>query len=457
MYPGQLVTIAIGVVGSCAIAACNLDVPDLNNADLKELQDHPTVAALESACTGLLIGNRRNLAFENGLVDQLGILGREVVNVDGADPRYVSEMLAGVLSRASPFGGNFWPMPYANIRLANLVLNGLDKVPDLSDEKKAAMRGFTETIEAMDLLEVIVTHDTNGAVIDTNHPLGEPLGDIVDLPIVYDEIVRLLDDATAQLDAGGTEFPFALSPGFRPSKTNRLDNPAGFRRFNRAIRARVAAYRGDYAAVLSALRDSFIDDKSAMPDFALGAYHVYTTINGDQTNGLINANIHVDPPVQAEAQMTPAGVIDARFTTKAGLDDSQNLVFNKLYSAPDSPVAIIRNEELILLRAEALFFGTPSDPEAAAAELNLVRTQSGGLPAIDPTTDPAAFTDALLYERRYSLLFEGGHRWIDLRRFHRLLPLDKPTDIRNVRYPIPIAESDARGDDRHCQLGSTDP
>ncbi|HSM17091.1 MAG TPA: hypothetical protein VK845_08885, partial [Gemmatimonadales bacterium] len=54
--------------------------------------------------------------------------------------------------------------------------------------------------------------------------------------------------------------------------------------------------------------------------------------------------------------------------------------------------------------------------------------------------------DELLYNKRYSLLFEGGHRWIDLRRYGKLgeLPRDLPTHTVFDRYPFPIAECDAR-------------
>ena len=47
---------------------------------------------------------------------------------------------------------------------------------------------------------------------------------------------------------------------------------------------------------------------------------------------------------------------------------------------------------------------------------------------------------------RYSLLFEGGHRWIDLRRYGRLdeLPLDLPSHQVNAIYPIPVDETAAR-------------
>jgi hypothetical protein len=52
-------------------------------------------------------------------------------------------------------------------------------------------------------------------------------------------------------------------------------------------------------------------------------------------------------------------------------------------------------------------------------------------------------------------MFEGGHRWIDLRRFGRPLPLDMPTHVQNVRYPFPQAECNARPNEPRCMLGST--
>jgi hypothetical protein len=127
-----------------------------------------------------------------------------------------------------------------------------------------------------------------------------------------------------------------------------------------------------------------------------------------------------------------------------------------IYTSPASPVSIIRNEELLLLRAEARFF--TGNAVGAMEDLNRVRTISGGLmPIAGVPVSEMAFVDALLYERRYSLAFEG-HRWIDLRRFGRELPLDIPTGegmhVRNVRYPLPLAECDARPGEPRCMLSS---
>ncbi|HET9990718.1 MAG TPA: hypothetical protein VFQ65_19445, partial [Kofleriaceae bacterium] len=99
----------IKLIALCvAVAGCNLDIGDLNNPSLDDLQNHPTAALVEAAATGLLIGNRVNVATEVGYVNQLGILGRESYNFDQADPRYITELLQSPLAAGSPFGGAFW-------------------------------------------------------------------------------------------------------------------------------------------------------------------------------------------------------------------------------------------------------------------------------------------------------------------------------------------------------------
>src|SRR6185369_9088547 len=96
--------------------------------------------------------------------------------------------------------------------------------------------------------------------------------------------------------------------------------------------------------------------------FNLGVYFTFSTKSGDATNGLINANIYVHPSVAAEAAPGDARAtrkittaVDANGNPKPGaeLGLSSTQVFT-LYPKPESPVAQIRNEELLLLKAEAL-------------------------------------------------------------------------------------------------------
>ena len=453
-----------GILGWLAVPGCNLDIPDLNNPGLEQLENNPTAVSINTAMTGLLVGNRGGKAPVVGYVNLLGILGRESYDFDSADNRFVTEMIQGHLTKASPFGGALWGGAYSNIRLANIILHGVDKVADFTPEQKKGIQGFAHTVMALELLQAILLRDDIGAVIDTDHPLGEPLGPFVPKAEVYAEIARLLDAAKDELKGAGMAFSFPLSPGYAGFNT-----PATYLKFNRAIRARVAVYTKNYDTALTALGESFLVDTGATIDFKLGVSHVYSTASGDATNALINSAIYAHPGLLVDVAKQADGTTpaDARYTAKisnltgtvtSGPDIALKTTIKfKIYTNV-SPVPIIRNEDLILLKAEALWF--TGDHASAVNELNIVRTKSGMLPALadsDVPTDDAAFIQKLLYERRYSLLFEGGHRWIDLRRFGIPLPLDAPTHIRNIRFPVPQGECDARPGEKACTINSSDP
>jgi hypothetical protein len=115
------------------------------------------------------------------------------------------------------------------------------------------------------------------------------------------------------------------------------------------------------------------------------------------------------------------------------------------YPAPTTPIPIIKNEELILLRAEANI--GLSDLGSALNDINTVRTLSGNLPPLGSLGTPDAALTELLYNKLYSLMYEGGHRWIDARHYGRLntLPVDRPSgdppDVIFSTLPIPNAET----------------
>ena len=127
-----------------------------------------------------------------------------------------------------------------------------------------------------------------------------------------------------------------------------------------------------------------------------------------------------------------------------------------IYNSTSAPITIIRNEELILLRAEANIGA--ATPDAALPDINLIRQTAGGLDAITLAAWQAMTAtqrlDELLYNKRYSLMFEGGHRWIDMRRYGKLgeLPIDLPAHVVVLRFPIPLDECRARSLPETCGL-----
>ena len=446
MTSKKLIVAAAALV---AFGACtDLTVPDYNNPSLEDLQTNPTPVKIAQAAQGLLVGTRLQHGPQNGYVSLLGIIGRESYNWDPADPRFIVEMLIGPLDGGSPaFGGNLFAAPYANIRNANILLGALDAVVGLSAAEKSAVSGFAKTIQALDFLYLVNTRDDYGLPIDVGtEPTGPPAA-VASKAEVFNRIVSLLDAGLTELNAGGATFPFTLSPGFAGFNT-----PANFAKVNRALKARVEVYRGGYAAAITALNASFIDPAASL---TLGAYHSFSTGSGDIQNLLFDPTgraIVAHPSIVTDAERKPDGSLDARVLSKTATIEARTVqgitsdrVFT-IYNSNVAPIPIIRNEELILLRAEARWF--TGNTAGALADINLIRTTSGGLAPRGAFTGLADFTDELLKQRRYSLLFEGGHRWIDARRFNRLgtLPRLLPAHVVHSRFPFTEAECLARED-----------
>ena len=450
------------VVGALLAGCRDPNVPDLNNPSIDDLVSNPTRAKVATAAQGLLVGARLNIAEFNGYVSELGVFGRESYIFDPGDNRFETELLFGPLDPGGPrFGGNLWVARYANIRAANNILNALDNpaLVAMTAAEKAAVRGFAQTMQALDFLEVINTRDTLGAPIDVNRPLGAALAPIVPRDSVFGHIVTLLDSADTQLAGAGAAFPFQLSAGF--SSVGTFNTPATFRRFNRALKARVQVYRGAIFSCAACFTDAlallttgatFID---TLPGFNLdgGVYHSFGTGSGDLTNGLYDptpAKLFAHPSLVTAADTQASGQRDRRLLNKTfavankpyGSHNSDR-AFQR-YASSTASVPIMRNEELILLRAEAnRGLGTPGNLLAAAQDINFVRVKSGNLPAIANLGLQSAdsILTVLLKEKRYSLLFEGGHSWIDHRHYGRLSRL--PTQLGDAMFvlmPVPLDE-----------------
>ncbi len=448
------------LVGVLAMSGCkDLMVPDFNNPSIDELTADPSRVAVVTAAQGLFHRSRLGIAGRAGWVSNLGIIGRESFNFDAADPRFVTELLRDPLDGGNgAFGGNFWGGPYRGFREAAIVLNGVDALETgvMPDAEKNGIRGIAKTFQALFLLQVIVTHDDNGAVVSV---AADPTGDpepIVDKAAAYSAIEVLLDGADT--DLGSADASFASDLSF-PSGFSGFDTPATFQQFNRALRARVDVYQGNFATALTNLGASFLD---ATASFSLGVYNSYGTGSGDVVNAIFdpsNLVILANVAIRTAAQLQTDGVtLDQRFvdklisvpsvTDQATLGLSSDLAFN-LYNSAGAAVPIIRNEELLILRAEAnIGIGGAANLTAANTDLNLIRA-AAGLAAIDlAAMTPTEQIDALLYERRYSLLYEGGHRWIDMRRYGRLADLGADDQVAGLPvhalFPFPVGECDAR-------------
>ncbi len=437
------------------LAGCSADrlvVPNFNESSTAQAPDRPLIQNLAS---GIVAEQRSSLL---GLVSNVGTFGRESYLYTSSEPRNTTLFLGQFPLDNSGFTNGQWVPRFRNVRNALNLVQIADGVTFLSDAEKNAVRGFANTMRALELYYVIATRDSLGiptAVdVQTNQP--QPF---VSRDSAYRFISGVLDSAATQLTAAGsTAFPFTLPPGFAGFST-----PATFRQFNRGIAARVHVYRGTlecgapcFTAALAALGESFLN-AAPTADLRRGVYHTFSTASGDQLNTLsipVTPDQLAHPSIRPDAQRQANGTPDARVGAKIRTIATRNAPGGitvgiptdagfSFYPDQTTPVPIIRNEELILLRAEANI--GLNQLAAALPDINYIRTTAGLLPPLGGFANRDAAIDALLYEKRYSLLWEG-HRWFDVRRWGRLetLPLDIPTHFRVRVMPVPQAECLAR-------------
>lgn len=115
------------------------------------------------------------------------------------------------------------------------------------------------------------------------------------------------------------------------------------------------------------------------------------------------------------------------------------------YTDPRTEYSVIfRLAEQYLIRAECR--ARRGDLVGAVADLDSVRNRAGValISEKNPNATAEELLDYILHERRLELFCEGGHRWLDLNRLDKLLPMLGPTKpfITNddKLYPIPSSE-----------------
>jgi hypothetical protein len=457
MTPTIKASRALTLLGALLVlAACtDEEIPNFNNPVAPTVV--PSLGALQTLVTGIAAGDRENHAFQILIMETMG---RDAYRIDAADPRYINNPLGQF--NPSAFVSNFlWTSHYRTVRSANDLVAGVAGA-SFSAADKAGGRGYAQTMKALQYIRLIEMRDTIGVPIVLGQGALDP---IRCKPAVLAYISALLDSAATDLAAAGAAFPFVLPGGF--SSDGAFDTPAGFLEFNRGLKAKNEVYRGfatyaksgtiDAAALTAALAALDASFASLATDFRDGVYHIYSTASGDLLNQNFDASVHrANPKVVSEAE---AG--DLRLA-KVRKDPSQNIstegvasdLLFTIFSGPTSPIPLLINEELLLVRAEALW-GLNRDAEALAL-VNAVRTRSGGFATPKVLANFPTRLDLLreiLKQKRYSLLYESPSRAVDYRMFGlwtELGPERTTTNFGPMVVPIPEAEANARNNELTC-------
>ncbi|MDB4898757.1 MAG: RagB/SusD protein, partial [Gemmatimonadetes bacterium] len=289
-------------------------------------------------------------------------------------------------------------------------------------------------------------------------------------------ISALLDSANNSLTASGVSatLPVALPSGFKSNGD--YSTTANLSRFNRGLKGMVEVYRGlDHQAPCAACfttaitaLNSALAGVSATPtaaELAAGPYYQYnpsapeTFASPLDDNHIYLTDNFVQSIQSGDARASKIVLASAASSNVSGLQLT--------YRDPITDPAILANQtHLIPLARNALFFLTRAQAEAesgnllaATADVNAVHVGEGGLPAYTLFTSLAAARQAILYEYRYSFIYEGPYHLVALREYSAvtLAYVTQPgmptvtsdsthkADPLLTTLPIPSTEAAARG------------
>jgi len=455
---------SLATVAAVTLAGCNLDLTNPNNPTLGGALSNPR-AATSRQIVGVMSQYRVN---RTDMIRAFGSFGRETYYMFITDGRFITGPLRDWRQNNSFDAGTQWGGRYGNYRNAYAALALINATTALTDAEKAGARGVLKTFIALDLLHVIEARGPIGAVVDMSDDVNEVFP-LVSQDSAYKFISAKLDEANTDLAAAGTTFYFPIYSGFGVGVAR---TPAGFAQFNRAIKARVEVKRGSlgcatcYTTALTALGGTWVPTTAnfTAANRDDGVYTIYSTAAGDAPNtvaftGSVGSDLFVHPGIDSIAGVATDDRYRRKISTgcpassprsEVGVTSSHRPC---TYGATNTSIPIVRNEELVLLRAEAEWF--TGNTAGAIADLAAVRAQSGAsnggtaAVAFAAPANNADFTTELLLQRTLSL-YQEAQRFPDYRRFGRLAQLGTlAQDVANgftvaTASVLPNQECDAR-------------
>jgi hypothetical protein len=482
----SLLTVMAGLVigvGACStnpVANLNQASPGTDHTSNNELFD------------GILYLTRLNLGNQTLMFSSFS---RDAINFTTTDNEFVT-MWGGdgtPISSSRFYGTANWQPYFTAVRQAQQLLTALPAaVPAYSASDLAKWKGIIYTIEAYAYMNAEATKDTLGL------PYQGPLGNVnTPAPILcardaWQAIVALLDSGETQLDGvQSAGLPMPLPAGFAAvsSQASPSTRAGSFAAFNRALAAKAnlelayaiarspggtaptptSAGSPDAAALTradSALHASALYNPGALAapkpgDFteALAVYQNFSGASGDIANPwdgpyLTTAYVLVEALADIESgdnrlqKLIPSG---GPAGTNYAPGVASSLTFG-MYQTPNSPMPMIRNEELNLFEAQ-IRLGLNDIPGAVNA-INAVRQNVAGLAPIS-AAGQTYFTlrNQILHELRASTMGEPNGDRVSAIRDYGLPAVADTTwdhvskqgpDTHATVEPFPLADITAR-------------
>jgi starch-binding outer membrane protein, SusD/RagB family len=427
-----------------ALQSCKLEpVLDPNFASVGAVSKNATKAQLDALAIGSFSLARNGLATYTQVT---GVIGKEVFNFNTTESRWWTELNGLRPIDNSAFYNTATTAFGLPVRQGNLIISACDNTNLVTDVVKNSYKGVANTFKGLAYLYMLNAQGKNGIRLNVEDPFNPSK------PVSYAEslagIAKLLDEGATQLDGAGTSFPFISPTGFKGGNggfSGAVDftTPANFKKFNRAIAARVALYQGDYAKVNTLLGQSFL---ALEGDLNTGPKHTFSPSSPDFANPLLNTssvrvvaiNKNWDALEKTDKRLSKLAVQTPSISYSAAGTSYDSKYLTSMYKLANDAVPIIRNEELMLMAAEV---AAATGKEADALKIiNSIR-KANGSSELKNVVGKDNLINAVLEERYFSLFYEG-HRWIDMRRLGKLAQIELPVVGMKVLEQLerPVAE-----------------
>lgn len=432
----------LGLAGSSCDKA--LDLKPFNSLDATQVfVDQAGVnAAVIGMYSGLTSANYYGLRYP-----VLSDLAADNIAHLGTFPSF-AEIRNANIQPANAENTNMWFAIYVTINRANNVIEyvpGVADVPEANRKIAVAEARFVRALCYFDLVrywgDVPLSLTATKAADET-------------LNIPRSPVAAVYDQVKLDLEAAEADLPEGSATRADPSRANKGAA--------RALRARLALYRGQFAEAVT-LADQVI----ANPRFQLLPNYRdnFEIASKNNAESIFEVNFDIITQSQYAFFFFPGGAFGGRNevgpagTTLLAAYETGDLRRNASisngtfvangrtvpanvgikYSRPnpgEDNYRVIRLAEVILIGAEAK--AQTNDLTGSLTLLNRIRTRAG-LPASTAATQPALLT-AIGQERRVELAMEG-HRWFDLKRTGRASAVLNIPDARRLLFPIPLRET----------------
>jgi hypothetical protein len=447
--------------GTMLLAACQ-DNPAAPSQD-RIIAGSPQT--LQSLATGVIAQNRAEVGSGLPIVVP-DIMARDAIVLTNSEPRYTSEFYESQPDPYDFIGGSSWDGNYMTLRAIHSLFQSPAYTELMDTVEQHAVAGVMRNIALIAYLRVVEMHDQNGMVIQPDDPTA--LGPLKTKAAALTYLSALADTAIADLSAAGTTVPFTLPSGY--SLHGDYGTIANQLRLAHALKGRIELYRAlsDPANPSTANATTAITELTTALDDAPGTvtqeylnkgpwYEFNPAAPETEPNPLVAASFYVTDNFASsinaldarKANIIPTGAASANGYSAHNIWASTNpsVATNK-----SLPLPIMRNAQVYLLRAQAEVLA--NDLPAATADVNVVHRIEGGLPAYLTFLNANAAIDAILYEYRYSFIYQGPEHLVALRQYSKIntayvaqlgMPSPGANDALVQQLPIPGNEAAARG------------